>query len=178
MRPQPDGIDLAPPFVLNPSFQDVYGEYIPLYQELMIRFQGLQDLIQGSRDLFYLGRFLGLQLVEIKIQWIARVNPILNPIDPGHQDGCKCQVWVAGPIGASEFNARGLLTGEVNRNTDACTAVSLGIGQIDRCLIAGDEPLIGVCRGGTEGQQRWGVFEYPPMKYMQIWLIWAYPFGS
>jgi len=36
MRPQPDRIDLAHHFVLDPSLQDVHGEYIPFHEELMI----------------------------------------------------------------------------------------------------------------------------------------------
>jgi hypothetical protein len=48
MGSQPDGIDLALPFVPHPGLQYVHGEDIPFHEELMIPFQGLQDLIQGS----------------------------------------------------------------------------------------------------------------------------------
>jgi hypothetical protein len=34
------------PLAVNPGLKYVHGEYLPLYQKFMIRFQRLQDLIQ------------------------------------------------------------------------------------------------------------------------------------
>jgi hypothetical protein len=44
MRPQSDGIDLAPPFVSNPDLQHIHGEYFPLREKIVVRFRGLRVL--------------------------------------------------------------------------------------------------------------------------------------
>ena len=84
---------------------------------------------------------------------------VFNAVKSGCQHHAEAEIRIGGGVRRPEFDAGGFFAGKVDRYPDAGAPISLGVSQIDRGLIAGDQPFIRVGGGGTEGQQGWCVFE-------------------
>jgi hypothetical protein len=66
MGSEANRIHLVFSLVLKPGLDHVFGEHIPLEQEIMVFLQSVERLIQRARHRFNLGRLFGLELVEVK----------------------------------------------------------------------------------------------------------------
>ena len=76
------------------------------------------------------------------------------------EQGREREVRVAGRVGAPDLGPRRLLGARlVERDPDQRGAVALRPGDVDRRLVAGDEPLVGVHPLGQHGRQLAGVHE-------------------
>src|SRR3990172_11028506 len=140
MGPKADRIDLVLSLVLDPGVDGVLGEDIALQEELMVGLKGIKDLIKTARQgLDSLGLFR-LQLIEILVDRLARVDLLLDAVDPPHQHGAERQIGVAAWIRSPELDPLRRLALGINGDPGARRAVSLAIDEIDRRLVAGDQP--------------------------------------
>src|SRR5438093_6683940 len=85
MRPQPNGIDLVLAFVVDPGVDQILGEHAAFEQKAMILFQSIEDDVQGAGKLLDLRRLFGLELVQINIHRLARIDLVPNAVEAGHQ---------------------------------------------------------------------------------------------
>ncbi len=102
----------------------------------------------GADGIF--GQFLGRQVVDVLVQRLARVDLVLDAVEARHQHGGEGEVAVAGRVRGAELDALGLGRGGVHRDADGGAAVAARVGQVDRGLVAGHQPLVGV--GGRVGE--------------------------
>ena len=82
-----------------------------------------------------------------------------HAVEPGHEHRREGQVRVAGGIGAPELDPLCLRALRVERDPARGRAVPLRVDEVDRCLVAGDQPLVRVRRRRGEGEDRPGVRE-------------------
>src|SRR6478672_9232222 len=65
MRPQADSVNLVPPLVLDPGFNDVGGEDVALQQKLAIAFQRRERFVERGGRLANLRQLVGRQGIEV-----------------------------------------------------------------------------------------------------------------
>src|SRR6267143_2243760 len=150
MRPQRDRIDVLGALVADPRVDQVLRKYSPLGQEGVIGFERRQGLLQAPRrvlDVFALGR---LQLVQVHVHWLGRLDLVLDAVETGHQQGCEGQIRVAGRIGRPELDALGLRRLRVHRDTADRRTVALRVHEVDRRLVARHQPAVAVRRRRRE----------------------------
>ena len=63
--------------------------------------------------------FLRRQVVDVLVERLARVDLVLDAVEPGHQHGGEREVRIAGRIRAAELDALGLRAWRVHRDADA-----------------------------------------------------------
>src|SRR3954469_237593 len=103
---------------------------------------------------------LGSEVVEVLLHRLGQLVAMLDALEPGVQHRREAEVGVAGRVGAAELGPRRLLLARVvERHADQSGAVPPRPGEIDRCLIAGNEPLVGVHPLGEERSDLAGVLE-------------------
>ncbi len=120
--------------------------------------QAVQGLFQRPRRCGHACSSSG-QVVDVLVQRLARIDLVLDAVDRRHQHGREGEVRIAGRIGAAELEPLGLGARAVHGNADGRRAVALRVGQIDRGLEAGHQPLVAVGRRAAEGEERGGVLE-------------------
>ena len=159
MRSEPDGIDLILALVLQPGLDHILGKHIAPEQKIMILLQGIERLVQRPRHRFHLGRFLGLELVEVLIDRFGRLDLVSDPVQappsasPGKQ-GTGCSSGRG-----SELQRLAFSLVEYIGNTHTGAAVSGRVDQVDRRFVAGNQSSIGIGRRRDKGAQRMGVLD-------------------
>ena len=100
------------------------------------------------------GGLVRRQLVEVLVDRCRRLDLVLDAVQAGHHHRGERQVRVRRRVGAAELDALGLGVGAGQRDADTGGAVAGRVDQVDRRLVARDQPVVGVDRRVGEGQQR------------------------
>ena len=74
MRAETDRVNLFQAFVTQPHIDDIAREHVAFQEEIVIRFECIEDLAQTARCLGDLGQVRGWQVVEIQS---ATTPPVL-----------------------------------------------------------------------------------------------------
>ena len=84
MRPKAQGIVL---FFLqfDPIIEEILGEDIAFEQEFVISFERLDSSEEGIGDSWNLGKFFRREFIKVLVEWIARVDPVLNAVKTRQQ---------------------------------------------------------------------------------------------
>ena len=90
-----------------------------------------------------------------------RLDPVLDPVDTGHELRGECEVRVAGGIRSAELDPLRFRVGSRDRDTDRRRAIARRVDEVHRSLEAGDQAAVRVERGVGEGEHRGGVFQQP-----------------
>src|SRR5439155_10331348 len=99
----------------------------------------------GQRDDAALPPLLRCQVVEVRLHRLRQLVALLDPLEPRVQECGEGEVWIARRIRAPDLGAGRLLRARlIQRDPDQRRAVPLGPGDVDRGLVAGDEPLVRV----------------------------------
>ena len=87
----------------------------------------------------------GVHLEDVLLHRLGQGVLALDALQTRRQHDGEGQVGVAGGIGRAELDAGGLLlAGLVHGHADQGRAVAAGPGDVDRRLVAGHQPLVGV----------------------------------
>ena len=143
-------VDLVVGLVVDPHVDHVLGEDIALEQEL--HDPPCKASMASSREPGAVEPQPALpgQIVDVRVQRIARIDLVLDAVDDRHQQRGKGQVAVAGGVGCAELNPLGLGRRRIHRNADGRTAVAAGIRQVDGRFETRYQPFVGV--GGRVGK--------------------------
>ena len=131
----------------------------PAFRKSLVGLERGERLVERARHLRHLGQLLRRQVVEVLVDRVRRLDPVLHAVEAGHQHRREGQVRVARRVGAAELEALGLRALRVERDAHARRAVALAVHEVDRRLVAGHQPLVGVRRRRGEGEDRRGVGE-------------------
>ena len=97
-------------------------------------------------------------MVQVFGGCFARMNFVFHAIQTRHHQGRKAKIRVHQWIRKTRFNTPTLGVGHV-RNTNGCRTVFSRIGQLDRCFIARNQPLVAVGTRVGDGVQRAGMLD-------------------
>ena len=125
----------------------------------MVGPQRLERLVQRARRLRHGLHLLGIEIVDVLVERLARIDLVLNPVDRRHENRGERKVGIAARIGTAVFEPLGLGVRAIHRNTDGCRAVPLRIGQIDRRLEARHQPLVAVRGRIADAAKRRGMLQ-------------------
>ena len=106
-----------------------------------------------------LRRDLWREVVQILVDRIAGVNLVLNAIETGHQHRSESQVGIGGRIRETHFDAAPLGVADV-RDPARCRAILRGVGEVDRRLETGNQPLVRVGTWISDGIERFRVLDH------------------
>src|SRR5436190_23977884 len=152
MRPQAHRIHVLGALVRQPCLDQVRREYVPLQQEVVVRFQRGQRFLQTARRVLDVLALRGLQLVEVHVHRLRRLDLVLHAVEAGHEQGGKGQVRVARRIRRPELDALRLRRRRVHRNAADRRAVALRVDEVDRRLVARHQSPVAVRRRRRERQ--------------------------
>ena len=125
----------------------------------MVVGQRAQRLAQRTGGGRHLGQLLRRQVVQVAVQRLAGIGLGHNAVDGGHQERRERQVRIGRRIGTAELGALRLRRVRVHRDAHRGAAVAARVGQVDRRLEPGNQPLVAVGRRVGERQQRRRVAE-------------------
>ena len=151
-----DGIYLST-LAFNVGIQQVAGEDAACQEEVVIGFQSIQSFGERTGHCGHAGCFLGRQLVDVLVQRLAWIYAILDAVQPGHEHRREGEIRVCRGVGAAELQPLRLRAVGIQRHTDGSRAVARRISQVHRSLVAGNQPLVRVGGGCSEGQHGRGV---------------------
>ena len=103
---------------------EVLGEHVALRQELVVGFERGERLPERARHGRDLGQFLGRQVVDVLVDRVARVDPILDAVEAGHEHRREREIRIARRVGAAELDALGLGAVRVHRDANRGRAVA------------------------------------------------------
>ena len=161
MRAEGHRVHLALALVGDVGLDQVGGEDVPLEQEVVVGLQGVEDLGQRPGEILDLGGFLTLQLIEVGLDRLGRLDLVGDTVQTRHQHGAECEVRVAGRVGGAELQAPRLGRIAVGRDPDAGATVARAIRELDRCLVAGNQTAVGVGGRRDKREQCRSVLEQP-----------------
>ena len=118
------------------------------------RSQRGEALVERSRNLRNLRELLGREVVEVFVDRRRWLDAVLDAVESGHQHRGEREVRVARWVGATELEPLRLRALRVQRDAHRRGAVSLRVHEVHRCLVTGDEPLVGVRRWVRERADR------------------------
>src|SRR3989304_3981232 len=118
VRPHLGRVDLGVHLVFDPLFDHVGGEHIALEQEVVVRFQGPERLLERPGRGRDAGEFLRGEGVDVLVQRLPRVDLVLDAVQAGHEHRGEGDVPVAGRVGRPELEPLGLRGGRIHRNPD------------------------------------------------------------
>ena len=103
--------------------------------------------------------FFGRQLVQVLVDGLVRLDPVLDAVEAGHQLRGEREVRVARGVRRAELDALGLRVRARDRDTDRRRAVTGRVDQVDGRLEAGDQAVVRVDRRVGEREHRRSVLE-------------------
>src|SRR6266581_3063694 len=105
MRPQRHRIHFLGALVSEPGVDQVLREHPALEQEGVVGLQRGQGLLQAARRVLDVLALRRLQLVQVHIHRLGRLDLVLHPVEAGHEQRRERQVRVARRIGRPELDA-------------------------------------------------------------------------
>ena len=127
----------------------------------MVVLQRLENLAERRRRRLDVRLLLGGEVVKVLVDRVSRVDLVLYPVEPGHEERRESQVGIAGGVRTTELEPLRARALGIHRNAHGRAPVALRVDQVHRRLVAGDEPLVAVGARGPEAQERRGVLEEP-----------------
>ena len=124
----------------------------------MVRLERFERFAQAAADRGHVRQFGGRQIVEVLVHGFARMDLVLDPVEPGHEQCRIGQVRVSHRIGEAEFHALGLVARTIGDAAGGRT-VARRIGEQDGRLEARYQSLVAVGGRVGEGVQRLGVLD-------------------
>src|SRR2546425_1075772 len=129
MRPECDRVDILGPVHREPDVDEILREDATVEQEGMVGLQRRQRFLQGSRRVFHVLPLRRLELVQIHVHRLRRLDLVLDAIQPSHQQRRQRQVRVCGRIGGPELEPLRLRRRRIHRDAADRRAGALGVGQ-------------------------------------------------
>ena len=68
----------------NPHLDEIAGKDVAFEQELVILLQAIQRFGEASRHIGHLLLLFRRQLVDVLVEWFARLDLVLDPIQASH----------------------------------------------------------------------------------------------
>src|SRR5882762_2868982 len=136
MRPQRHGIDFLDALVGDPRLDQVGREHPALKQESVVRLERRERLVQGARRVLHMLALLGLEVVQVYIHRLRRLDLVLDAVQARHEQRRERQVRIARRIGGPELHAFRLGRLGIHRDATDRRPVTLRIDQVDRGLVA------------------------------------------
>src|SRR5258705_11746354 len=94
MRTQLNRVNLAFALVPNPCLYHVVGEDMAFAQKRVVGFERRGSRFERTWYLPYVTGFFRRQVVDVPVERIARIGPVFDAVEPGHQHGCKSEVRI------------------------------------------------------------------------------------
>src|SRR5947207_3416506 len=154
VRTQLHRLELLLALVLEPRFDQVFGEDSTLEQELVVGFERVQHFLQTSGRGLHLDLLMRLEVVQVLVNRLGRDQLFLDAVQPRQQHRAHRQIRICRRVGTAELDALGFLALRVDRNADAGAAVALRIDQVDGRLIPRHEAAVRIRGRRAEGQER------------------------
>ena len=107
----------------------------------------LDRLAERRRQLLdpLVGELLGREVVEVLLHRLRQLVALFDALEARLQHAREAEVGVAGRVRTAQLGpGRALLAGVVERHADQRRAVAARPGEVDRRLVAGHQPLVGV----------------------------------
>src|SRR6267143_3057108 len=92
MRPQRHRVHVLDPLHREPGVEEILREDAALEQEGMVRLQGLQRFEQASRRVLDVLPLFRLQIIQVHIHRLGRLDLVLDAVEAGHQQRRECEV--------------------------------------------------------------------------------------
>src|SRR6266550_3626334 len=102
MGPQRDRVDLLGPLVAQPRLDEVVGKDAPLEQERVVRLERRQRFAERARGVLHVLALLRLELVQIHVHRLGRLDLVLHAVQPRHEQGREREGGISGRIGGSD----------------------------------------------------------------------------
>src|SRR6218665_2727954 len=106
------------PLVLNPRLNKLLREYATLEQEVVIGFEVIERLSEGTGHLRDSLCLLGRKLIQVFVDRLVRFNAVFDAVKARHELCGKREVRVARGIRSTELNALGFGVGARDRDPD------------------------------------------------------------
>src|SRR5260370_41405 len=103
MRAHSHGIDFVLLLVSDPGINEIFFENSAFEEELVIRSERREPPIQRTLQRWDPGGFLSVELVDVFIERLSRMDFFLHSIEACHQHGRKRQIGIARWIGWPEL---------------------------------------------------------------------------
>src|SRR5258705_1510217 len=161
MRAQRNGVHIFDSLHLEPGVDEILREDSAFEQERMVGLQGLQRLEETSRRVLDVLPLLRLQLIQIHVHRLRRLDLVLDAVEAGHQQRREREIRVGRRIRRPELEPLGLRRRRIHRDAADRRPVALRVDQVDRCFVARHQPPVAVRRGSREGEQRRRVLDQP-----------------
>src|SRR6266446_3418 len=142
MWPQRDGVDILDPLHREPRVDEILGEDATVEQERMVGFERRQRLLQGSRRVLHVLPLRGLEVVQVYVHRLRRLDLVLDTVETSHEERGEGEVRIGRWIGRPELEPLGLRRGRIHRDAADRRAVALRVNQVDRRLIARHQPAV------------------------------------
>src|SRR5215831_18687941 len=104
VRPQGDRIDLLRPLVAKPRIDQILREHAALQQERMVGLERRERLGEASRRVLDVLPLRRLELVEVHVHRLRRLDLVAQPVQPRHQQRGEGEVGIARRIGCTELD--------------------------------------------------------------------------
>src|SRR5438034_5574586 len=131
MWPQPYRIVLSRPLVAQPGPDHVRREHPALEQERMIGLERRQRVRERARRVLHMLALLRLQLVEVHVHRLGRLDLVLDAVEPGHQQRREREIRVARGVRGPVLDALRLGRLGIHGNAADRRAVALRVDQVD-----------------------------------------------
>src|SRR5208283_621538 len=95
MRPQAYSVHFVQGLVFDPHIDDILRENVALQQELVVFCERLEGFIERSRSRWNFCQLFRTQCVDVRIERLARVDPVFDTVKGGHKQGGETEVAVA-----------------------------------------------------------------------------------
>src|SRR5437667_5774245 len=161
MRAQRNGVHILDSLHFEPGVDEVLREHSAFEQEGVVGLQGLQRLEETSRCVLDVLPLFRLQVVQVYVHRLRRLDLVLDAVEAGHQQRGEREVRIRRRIRRPELEPLGFRRRRIHRDAADRRAVALRVDQVDRRFIARHQTPVAVRRGCREGEQRRRVLDQP-----------------
>ena len=137
----------------------VLGEDVAPKQPLVVLLQRVERFVEAARHLRHVLQLLGGQGVDVLVDRIARVDPVLDAVEPGHHHRAEREVRVAARVGEAHLDAARLRVRPGDGDAHARRAVAARVGQVHRRLEARHQAPVRVRRRVRQRRDRLRVLD-------------------
>src|SRR4029079_5657265 len=95
MRTHAQGRYFLVAFVADPTLDQLLTKDVALEQEVVISLERFQRLVQRTRQRRHVLQLFRREIVDVLLQRVTRIDPVLNAVDTREQHRRKRQVRIA-----------------------------------------------------------------------------------
>ncbi|MEY3839648.1 MAG: hypothetical protein RIR08_381, partial [Pseudomonadota bacterium] len=140
---------------IDVGVEQVVGEHAAAGEELAVLVEVLERHVERMAHRRDVLRFFGLEIVQIFVRRVARVDLVLDAVEAGHHHRRECEVRIRGRIREAHFDATCLRVRHPG-DADRGRTVACRIGEHHRRFEAGHQTLVTVGAGVGERVERLG----------------------